>query len=283
MIWNLIDDSFKHDIGMVAGQPPKNITWDREFKTKAPVFYTNKVAFTDFNTPYENNYFILSEPCTIIKYTPEIIDKIKDRFKLIFTHDSRYLQRWPEKCRWINGGGIWIGGKTGKGLIKLHQKSKLCSFVSSDKIFCDLHYFRVSLSRYLINKVDVFGTIINKESWVPINQTLEDYYFSIIIENHIDDLYFTEKLLNCFATGTIPIYIGARKIDSIFNINGIIQLHIENKTFNECYKWFDDIINRLSPELYHYALPAVIENFNICQQFITIEDYIYNNYKDKII
>ena len=34
--------------------------------------------------------------------------------------------------------------------------------------------------------------------------------FSVCIENDVYDTYFTEKILDCFATGTIPIYKGTK-------------------------------------------------------------------------
>jgi hypothetical protein len=53
---------------------------------------------------------------------------------------------------------------------------------------------------------------------------LEDYRFSFAIENCCYDYYFTEKLLDCFLTGTVPIYIGCERIGDIFNSDGIIFL-----------------------------------------------------------
>lgn len=67
---------------------------------------------------------------------------------------------------------------------------------------------------------DVFGL----DEWVKISRTLEYYMFSIIIENNSVDNYFTEKLLNCFAVGTVPIYLGCPNIGEFFNRNGIIEV-----------------------------------------------------------
>ena len=51
--------------------------------------------------------------------------------------------------------------------------------------------------------------------------------FSIAIENASYETYFTEKLLDCFATGTIPVYYGAPDIGDYFNKDGIIDLSEE--------------------------------------------------------
>ena len=52
---------------------------------------------------------------------------------------------------------------------------------------------------------------------------LEHYRFSIVVENDIDNLWYTEKILNCFATKTVPIYVGSPTIGDRFNADGIIQ------------------------------------------------------------
>ena len=56
---------------------------------------------------------------------------------------------------------------------------------------------------------------------------LKDYRFSFCVENDTYDTYFTEKILDCFATGTIPVYLGAPDIGNHFNMDGIIILSEE--------------------------------------------------------
>ena len=54
------------------------------------------------------------------------------------------------------------------------------------------------------NKMTVFG-----RGYDPIEfkiDGLKDYRFSVVIENCKRDYWFTEKLIDCFVTGTIPIY-----------------------------------------------------------------------------
>lgn len=276
---NLIDDSFKHDDGIVAGKTPYHIEWDRTLSQTGLTVYTNKSMWEQKNNLRPRSAFLLSEPTTIIQYTPELVAQFIDNIEVMFTHDSRYLNKWPDKTAWINGGGIWIGGKVGRGTIGIKEKNKKCSLVASYKVYCPLHYLRAKMAERLRKKVDVFGTIQGEDYWVPIHKTLDDYYYSIIIENHIDDLYFTEKLLNCFATGTIPIYIGARKLGRVFNEEGVIQLPVEGRDLEEILLDAEGIVEELSVDYYHYKLPAVMDNFDRCQKFETIEDFIYTNYK----
>jgi hypothetical protein len=101
-------------------------------------------------------------------------------------------------------------------------KNKLVSMISSNKNFTNGHQFRHNIINNLPICVDLYGRgfreIENK------SEGLKDYCFSIAIENDDTNSYFSEKLLDCFLTCTIPIYWGAEDIDNIFNKDGIIRI-----------------------------------------------------------
>jgi hypothetical protein len=89
--------------------------------------------------------------------------------------------------------------------------------------------------------------------------------YSVCVENDEHDTYFTEKILDTFATGTIPIYKGTRKVVDHFNENGILFL--------------DDInLNDLTPELYYSKIDAVKENFEKVLSLNVLENYMYDKY-----
>lgn len=265
--FNLFDDIFSHDQYSVAGRESKFIKWDRDLSNiNNPTFYShNKIPFIDKTISIkEKSYALLFESKSIIPKTYYEVEKFVSKFNKVFTHNSEFLKKY-DNCFWIPGGGVWIGGSFGKGEIKIFEKTKICSIVSSQKQMCELHKYRLKVVELVKNlKVDIFGL----ESWQPINISLEDYMFSIVVENYQDDLYFTEKILNCFATGTVPIYLGARNIKQKFNIDGIIQFHSLNE------------INRLKldKEVYLSKLEAIKDNFRRCLEYLSIEDYIYTNY-----
>ena len=84
--------------------------------------------------------------------------------------------------------------------------------------------------------------------------------FCVVIENCKVDYFFTEKLIDCFLTGTIPIYWGCPSIGKFFNINGIITFD----TKEECF----DIIDTLSEEKYLNMLSHVKENFEEAKKYL---------------
>jgi hypothetical protein len=96
--------------------------------------------------------------------------------------------------------------------------------------------------------VDVFfGDWNDPAKVINAKDYLEEYKFSIIIENDIDEYWYTEKLLNCFSTKTIPIYVGATKIDTIFNEEGMIRVD----------DWRD--VPRIVDAIYTYGLDTIYD------------------------
>jgi hypothetical protein len=82
---------------------------------------------------------------------------------------------------------------------------------------------------------------------------LFESFFSLAIENVKEYNYITEKLIDCFATYTIPIYSGSPNLGDYFNLDGVIQLNDINK--------LDELISGLKVEDYYERLNAVQENY----------------------
>ena len=91
----------------------------------------------------------------------------------------------------------------------------------------------------------------------------------IIIENSKIDYYFTEKLIDSFMTGTVPIYWGCPSIGDFFNLGGIIIINDINDLLYE--------LNSISLEKYKTMLPAIQENFEKAKNFLIAEDWIFKN------
>lgn len=272
---NLHDEIFGHEpLGYsVAGQKSENMIWDRSHKNKGlPTFYSH-AKIKDVNTSRKNSYALLFESQSIDPWSYRMAEELHDKFNLIFTHSSELLNKYSN-TRWIPGGGVWIGGDHGKGEVGIKEKTKLCSMVSSDKSMCQLHLIRADIANQYKNheKIKIFGTLLGE--WVEIHKTLDDFMFSIIVENFIDELYFTEKILNCFATGTIPIYLGARDIGQKFNKEGVLQFSSPDELESQ--------IEDMSPNLYKDRFDAIRDNLNEVKKYTTIEDFIIKNYSKEL-
>jgi len=225
------------------------------------------VFFTDSSLHKVNDFkdldikriaWLVESPAII---NQDIIFQYIGIFDEIYTLRKDYLEISP-KFRLLPVWGSWIKYSDRK----IYEKNKLLSIIASYKTQTDGHQFRHKIINLFSDKFDVFGSGYN-----PLDDKLyglKDYKFSIIIENTKADYYFTEKLLDCFTTGTIPIYWGCPSIGDFFNKNGILS-------FNNLDE-LNDIINMISNELYIELKPYIEENFLLANKYKTPEDYLIN-------
>lgn len=214
---------------------------------------------------------LLIEPKSIQPNVYEYALEVADQYEYVFTHDSQLLAVLPN-AKPILWGGVWCRSENPK-------KTKLISMISSDKGMCELHKERKRIARKYKDKIDVYGTIDGGEYVNPID-TLEPYMYSVVIENYIDDIWFTEKICNCFATKTIPIYYGARDIDVFFNADGII--HCYNREQMEYF--IQDIIDNedFYNSYYESKKEALEENYELSKQYEKFDEWLYKTYEKEI-
>lgn len=216
---------------------------------------------------------LLIEPRPIQPNVYEHALQVADQYEYVFTHDSQLLAVLPN-AKPILWGNVWCRSENPK-------KTKLISMTSSDKELCELHKERKRIARKYKDKIDVYGTI-DGGNYVDAIDTLEPYMYSVVIENHIDDIWFTKKLLNCFATKTIPIYYGARDLFNYFEVDGI----------EWCYD-LDDLIIALdyviehpekAKEVYYSdkVQKAINQNYELSKQYEKFDEWLYKTYEKEI-
>lgn len=163
------------------------------------------------------NVAMLLEPRSMINDAYDYVYEHNDYFSRIYTHDSRILQF--SHARMLNWADVWVTSDC--------EKTKGISICTSFKNWCPLHRARLELANKYkdSDQVDVFfGDWSDPNTTIDAKDYLQAYKYSIVIENDIDQFWYTEKILNCFANKVVPIYVGATKINEIFNPAGIIQL-----------------------------------------------------------
>lgn len=166
---------------------------------------------------------------------------------------------------------------------KIYDKSKLVSVMASDKAWLPGHVRRLELLESVKNKVDVFGTCQKVLFGRQTNfdkkfLSLRDYAFSIAIENlssQVDDYYFTEKIVDCFITGTVPIYHGCPNIGKFFDLNGIITFDTEAE--------LNDILDNLTMDKYYSMVDAIKHNYEVSMTLNLTNDNCYEYYYKDIL
>ena len=267
----------------VYGAMPKYIHWDR-FNYGLDVHFYSHHNIAEYKrvTPRKRfAYFIESE--AILPNDYQVFEKKPDllgEYNKIFTHSEWQLNKY-ENALFCPGGGVWYANPKDGGVDdpkRYKKKTKGVSIISSSKEFCSLHSYRTLLARELRDRklADAFGTF---DGGKPIqkHETLTDYRYSVAVENDIKGYYFTEKILDCFAAMTVPIYLGATRISEFFNPDGIIVIKpddLENTA---------KIVAACNEQDYESRKAAIIDNYNRVQKFRVIEDWLFENYKEIII
>lgn len=252
--------------------------WDRSNYGLDTHFYSQHNILYTQGKP-TRKFGMLVESKGIVPDNYKLFDRYKglnEEFDSIFTYDAELLDKLPNAKFYPGCSEIWYG-KQKDGFVwdnECYQKKcKGISIVSSDKKMCHLHEVRFDLSVQCKrnNLADTFGTFDGGANCL-IDDTLRDYRYSIAIENDISDFFFTEKITNCFAAQTIPIYLGARRIDQFFNKDGIIQI-TEDKLDD-----IENILSKCTPEYYNERIDAVLDNYNRVYQYQNVYDWLYEHY-----
>tara|TARA_R110000868_G_scaffold405811_1_gene685637 strand:+ start:3329 stop:4276 length:948 start_codon:yes stop_codon:yes gene_type:complete len=103
---------------------------------------------------------------------------------------------------------------------------------------------------------------IKHDGILPNNDKMELFKskFSIIIENSQEKNYFSEKLIDCLLTKTIPIYWGCPNIEEYFNGDGFIFINDESDFLQK--------VNSINIEEYYNSKKDIIEsNFQIAKKY----------------
>lgn len=211
---------------------------------------------------------LLIEPKSLLPEVYEYIEKNYERFSYVFTHDSILLNKLPN-AKLILWGGVWSWGDEEKDF------NHPISMVASAKGTSPVRIQRRELAFELKGKVDTYGTFDGGE-FVDTDTIYGKYPFSIVIENHIDDYWFTEKICNCFSHKTIPIYYGARKIDELFNDRGIIRCN----SIDDIRHMLTILTGKNPYYLYTSRLDAIEDNYKRVKKYENFNTWFMNEYED---
>lgn len=203
----------------------------------------------------------IAEKLNINQFVRDNIELIAASFDVLLMCDRAMCEMHPKFHPHPAGSNLpWIHEH------EMAEKSEVCSMFVSPKNMVVGHGIRHQVAGELQDSIDLFGGPFGSRHLESKNDGLLPYRFSIAMENCKVSLYYTEKLTDCFATGTVPVYWGTPDIAEIFDMNGVIML--DDK--------FD--IKMLTPELYEEMLPAVRNNFEIVKNLESSFDTLFRKY-----
>jgi hypothetical protein len=264
---NMISRCFSHANSSCHNCYTELFSWDFETKnSKVSVYIDSDLTIALNDTDDKIKFLWLLESPEFnggaIEIVKNNIKLIEDTFEAVFTYSDE-ISSLSNKFHKVFTTNSWIKKP------KVYNKSKLISMITSNKVWTEQQKYRVDFAEKNKSIIDIYGRgfkeIEEKE------EGLQDYMFSICIENITYDSYFTEKILDCFATGTIPVYKGSKKILDYYDAKGIIFL--------------EDLsdLSDLTAELYFSKIESVNRNFNTLRKYILVDDFIYKNFLSKYL
>ena len=257
---------------------PKNFQWEipPRQNLNTLVLIDNVIPlYKCISVDVNNLYGWVCESRSIVSDTSIFLAKnykeLENKFKRIFVSDKQLVSLSSVFHYCPAGSNLpWIP----ESQYSVYPKTKLVSMVASAKRITKGHMIRRGYAERFKDHLDLFGGACGSprlpdtdptQPWMSKMYGLKDYMFSVVVENDFYDNYYTEKITDCFATGTIPVYLGSPTISDVFNMDGIIQL---DANFN---------INTLTSELYASKLSAIHDNLNRIMNLTNADDVVYQS------
>lgn len=290
----LNDNSFGHQKYLTPFLDSKKIVWKRDnVRRKLNVYTDNLIKSTHIDNPKDDNYNIclLLEPYTNPPWT-DVYDYIRtdfEKFDLIITHNLQLLgdliESRPDKFYYSTKclTTSWLS----KEHIGLHKKTKNISMAFSFKNFSEGHRIRhLIYEKYKdTNIIDFYGSGVENFSG-EFRDSMIDYKYTICCENSLQKGFNSEKLNDCFLTGSIPIYWGSILMDKNYNEKSVFYFSPNvNKVdfnFDESLSNLDNVIQSLwLNDNYDSLNESIKQNYEYTLSKLNSEDNLYDILKEK--
>jgi hypothetical protein len=261
----LMGGGFLHAYSSTLWKKPTHFEWAKNQIKDVTCFVDDAILLNIDKHLHIKKIGWLAESSGIIPHTIDAVSKnykeISESYEFVFTNDARIMSL-ADNFVFLPPTGYWVEN-TG-----IYPKTKLCSMICSNKNMCEGHAYRLQWAKRLHNQLDFYGRGFNEFN--KKEEAIKDYMFSVTMENAKYNSYWSEKILDCFLCGTVPIYHGASNIGDFFVEEGIITLG-DN---------FD--VSQLSPDLYLSKEDAIIENYHRALKYNCSEDIMWEQYLFKL-
>ena len=253
---------------------------DLYFHDNTPWFYPDHISFTKKIEIYLNTVTIkdstlpkvlciISEP-KFIRPLAENEDVIASQYKfnIILTHDADILANCSNSI-FMPYGTTWINKEDQHGnMEKVFGTSFLCGLkamlyghLMRHEIWKRQNEFTTPIVFWNSSSQPMPDADLNPILGYNFGEKLKlmKQQFHICVENCRLINYFTEKIIDCFITKTIPVYCGCPNIDNFFNVKGMILFDSVNELITK--------VNSFTPDTYKKMKPFIIENYKLSQQY----------------
>jgi hypothetical protein len=221
--------------GALAGTDPPIKVVPPHFASDTDAFIFYEEAVTEpslyMRVPLEKRFGLLLEPSPV---SPSVALSLchATKFRTIFTHDPFLLKMSPIYRKNLFGTS-W--SFRSEDLTGPPEKHAVISMITSCMSTTDGHRLRLRLAKLLHQNqsgVAIFGRDIPWGPFLPDRRDgVAPFLFSIVVENCRKPNYFSEKLVDCFVTRTVPLYWGCPNITEFFDPRGLLIFDNEKSFF----------------------------------------------------
>jgi len=267
-LWD--DNSGAHPEQLSQFNKPTQFLWNRQCSPKNPknLFALTSLTHEDQvrdccgNDTYR--VFIATEPPAIQPQLYEYLKVWGSDYDIILSIGGPEVVDAPNIFHW-SWGSSWVPLEEWN----FYPKTKLCSIIASNNRFAPGHILRHDVIK-MLGDIQFTGCEIlgrGYKNFGPKKEGLQDYMFSLIIENSITGNYMTEKIMDSLAVGTVPVYWGTKYAKETFG-DAIITWN----TMDE----LKAILPTLNEEKYKAMLPAVKIAQEKAREFVPPERWIWS-------
>lgn len=255
-----------------------------KYKPKIDSYWLKTDA--EFNIPIEivvDGFYFTPVPIGTIRiiiiqepYSYDLINIVLDKgndnyYTYVFTYHQQVLNKckkavyflcvsaWIQNYQFVPkkfGVSTIVGGKIAPTMEGLDLRHSLWNRQNEIKIPKDFYlssqcqYSGADYSNSLVLGSDL------SEKYIMFNNE-----FHVVIENTAIRNMFTEKLLDCFQTKTIPIFYGCSNIGDFFNVEGMYLVKNVDDIINTC--------NILTSETYEKKIEAIEDNYQRSMNYLS--------------
>ena len=263
---NIRDKNFGGEPSSCHKGVNKHVKWNFTNKPVSDTCFLTDMCLQDIHkaSGVKRKVAWLLEPNAIHPHMYEWIQTNNKLFDYVLTFDEDLISK-GQNYLYYPHGRCWINNYE-----DLKKENKV-SIIASSKNFTEGHQLRHKVIDKFKN-IEVFGygynPVENKED------SLSKYMYSVTIENCRQPGYWTEKIVDCFATKTIPIFWGDDAVSDFFDPEGIIYFNSQE----ELGEILEDLkVN--GDAIFESKKAAVEKNFKLVETYRIPEDWMYNNYR----
>ena len=269
----IFDQHFRsfHKGSIVAEQdtPPslRYVDWGCDVRDVDIVMATVSDAATllDHASAHPRKVLWLQEPPEVCRY-PEAA--VIDRYDLVLDANAANAD---DRTAWASLIGTWITSESAE------PKTRNVSFLAKTRkgYPCQGYIVREEIAAlYYARLYDGFGTIFGFQVLDRKDAALWPYRFHIAVENVSRRYWITEKVWDCFATRTVPLYWGcegdmSRFAELGFDIAGIMPWHTI-AGLKECLS----AIAKHGESMYTDMAAAIATNYAVARRLYCAEVYL---------